>query len=692
MTLLALAAMQSVERVFTYVANRPLQSVALAGTFNNWDKNAQPMKLGEDGHTWSVTQRLPYGRVQYKFVLNGNDWIVDPKGRTVDDGNGNQNTELFVLPAGYEQPAEPADGKITASALSHRNAMPDLNYDRGRMTVRFRTRANDLAEVQLLDNTKPVPMRRVSRDEIEDVYEASIAIKPGEQSVYMFRLNDGARWHLYGENGLDGEGKGWWHLWPNGYRPFAVPDWPEAGVVYQIFPDRFANGSKANDLPNTVPWNTKPTYASRFGGDAAGVERHLPYIESLGVRTVYFTPVFDSPSNHRYDARTYTKIAPDFGTNAEFVRLTRELRARKIRTVMDFAFNHTATDGPWFMDLRTKGESSKYRDFYFPKSFPIQVKEPPNYVAWYGFPSMPKLNTGNPAVQKATLAAVDFWREGASLAGVRLDVGNEVDPSLWRALRTHVKATSPEFWICGENWGDGTPWFGGDQWDSQMGYQFRDAALAFFPNAASKPSQFLGRLMSIYSMYPPQVSRNLMNLLSSHDTPRFLTLCKGDAALHRLAATVQLTWPGAPMVYYGEELGMQGDRDPDNRRGMEWDKATPKNAMLGFYRTLIAARNANPALQHGDPIVLKADDAADTLAYARVLGGQAAVVALNRNSTQQTISLPVPTALRGKELLDVLSGRRIAASSPTLALILGPERAAVLVPASGPNLALPVPN
>ena len=695
MTLPVAQAPARVEKTFTYLAEGPLKTVTLAGTFNNWDKRANPMKVGPDGRTWTTTVALPYGRVQYKFVLDDDAYVVDPTGKTVDDGNGHQNSEIVVLPADYAKPAAPRDGEIAASALAHTPGLPDANVDRGRLTLRLHVRPNDVAAVRLqAANGKAYPMRRVAGDELSETYEASL---PVGRLTYTFGLADGRAWRTYGADGLDGKKPFVYD--PATARRLDVPDWPARGVVYQIFPDRFADGDKRNDLPGTAPWDTDAlTYSTRLGGDVAGVRAHLGYLQSLGIRTAYFTPVFDSPSYHRYDARSYTKIAPDFGTNADFALLTQQMRARGIRTVMDFAFNHTATDGPWFSDLRKNGAASPYKEFYFPKSFPVKVGPNPNYVAWFGFPSMPKLNVVNPAVRKAILGAVDYWRTNASLAGVRLDVANEVDPSLWRALRTHEKAVAPDFWIVGENWGDGTPWFGGDQWDSQMGYQFRAAALAFFPEAKTKPSQFMDRLMSVYASYPPQVSRNLMNLIGSHDTPRFLSLCKGDGSLMRLAVAVQMGWPGAPMVYYGDEIGMTGGADPMNRKGMEWDRAEEGNTMLRFYRRIIAVRNANPALQSGDPVVLMTDDAKGCLAFSRTLPSpptihhplSTSVVALNRSASPQTLSLPLPAALRGVALLDALSGRRFAPGA-TLALDLGPKQAAVLVPASGPNLAFAKP-
>ena len=165
--------------------------------------------------------------------------------------------------------------------------------------------------------------------------------------------------------------------------------------------------------------------------------------------------------------------------------------------------------------------------------------------------------------------------------------------------------------------------------------------------------------MAIYSSYAPQVGRNLMNLLSSHDTPRFLTLCKGDQGLARLAAAIQFTWAGTPSIYYGEEIGMEGATDPDDRRPMRWDRVTDTNPMLAYYRKLIAARNHNIALQSGDPQILMTDDQADVFAYARVLRNNAALIAVNRSQESRTILVPLPAPLqRGEVLTDVLTDQK----------------------------------
>jgi glycosidase len=313
----------------------------------------------------------------------------------------------------------------------------------------------------------------------------------------------------------------------------------------------------------------------------------------------------------------------------------------------------------------------------------VRVQNNPNYEAWNNYPSMPKLNLMNPATSEAMLQLVDFWKEQVPLAGLRLDVANEVDMRFWRKLRERTKGLDSQMWIVGEVWGDGSPWLGGDQWDSVMNYQFRDACIGFFAEGKTSPSQFARRLVETHQSYLPQVSRNMMNLLSSHDTPRFLTLCKDDVKLHQLAATVQFTWIGAPSIYYGEELGMPGGADPDNRRGMQWEKVTPDNEMLRYYKKLIQIRNSNRALQSGEPSILLASDKAKTIAYARILDGNIAIVALNRSSQPQTLEIPLPrTSKKGsnKGFVDALNQKRAIPMNGKLKIQLPPMNAAILLP------------
>lgn len=644
-----------------------------------------------NGKTWRVTMPMPFGKQTYKFVVNGEKWITDPKAtKNEDDGGGNVNSVLILMPADYASPARPDDGIVATSALEHIQTPPSLNYDRGQLTLSFRVRPGDVQSVAAVVGNKRYPLEKLSEDELYARYRAKLPWDRKSDIEYAFEITDGAKTFRYGATGLTTETASAkpFTLKAAGYKPFAVPGWVEQSVFYQIFPDRFDNGDKTNDPKNVQAWTAKPEWFNRFGGDIAGVEKHVDHLSSLGIGAVYFNPVFQSPSNHRYDAEDFKQIDKEFGTNDEFVRLSKSLDKRGIKTVMDFVFNHSATTFFAFQDIQDKAQASTYKDWYFINSYPVKIGENPNYQAWFGFASMPKMNVMNPPTHDYLLSLVDYWKGKVPLAGMRLDVANEVDPRFWRDLRVKAKSIDPNLWIVGEVWGDGSPWLQGDQWDSVMNYQFRDACLRFFAEEKTTPTQFTDRLMAIDASYAPQVSRNMMNLLSSHDTPRFLTQCKNNAEMHKLAATLQFTWVGAPSIYYGEEIGMEGGPDPDNRRGMEWQKATASNPMLRHYKTLIATRNKSRALQSGDATILSTNDTDGTLAFSRTLDKDVAIVALNRSREPRTVIVSlakapaaVRDALHTKGFTDALTGKRIAKSNDdSVSVALAPLTGAVLVP------------
>lgn len=656
---------------FVFVAPTA-KTVCVAGTFNDWNKGANPLARDPDGKTWRVTLPVAFGKQYYKFVVDDAKWFPDPAA-PVDAGGGDNNSVLLVTPPDYDRPASPSDGVLAASAVQHLQVPPYLNYDRGHLTLSLRLRTGDASSASVIAGGTKYPLRLAGQDELYARYVAAVPWDRKTDLTYRFTVSDGDKVFGVGANGLTptAAAAAPFTLAAKTFTPFVVPGWVERGALYQIFPDRFANGDPRNDPADVQPADAKPTYYNRFGGDAAGVRKHLDYLQSLGVGAVYFNPVFASPSNHRYDTTDYHSIDPQFGTNAEFSTLTADMKSRGIRTVMDFVLNHTATNFAPFADIRKNGAASSYKDWYYIQGYPIHGGAHPNYTAWFGFESMPKLNVMNPATHEYLLGLVPYWRERAPLSGMRLDVAGEVDQRLWRDLRREVKATDPDIWIVGEFWGNASQWLQGDQWDSVMNYQFRDACLRFVAEGKTKPSQFADRLMSVYAAYPPQVDRNLMNLLSSHDTPRFLTLCGENAALDRLAVAVQFTWVGAPSIYYGEEIGMSGGADPDNRRMMDWARATDTNPMLTYYKKMIAIRKSSRALQSGDPVILQTDDAADTLSYARVLDNDAVVVVINRSSEPRTITVPLggvgaeasAKIARAGGFVDALTGTRVGVSA-----------------------------
>jgi glycosidase len=668
-----------IPHTFTYVASRDLTSVHCAGTFNGWDRSATPMKR-ESGREWKVSINLAPGKHSYKFVLDGNEWITDPKAtKNEDDGNGNLNSVLIVLPADYAVKASPVDGQVAQSGLLHLPEINHRNWDLGELTLRLRTRANDVDGVEVHGKSQRYPMLRTHQDDLYDHYEVQIPWNRKGELDYHFRLKISSnRWANFGAKGYGSDEA--WTLDSNTFQPFEVPAWVEKSVIYQIFPDRFENGDRTNDPKNVEAWTAEPTYFNRFGGDAAGVSKRSSYLSDLGIDAVYFNPVFQSPSNHRYDATDFRRIDREIGTNEDFKQMAAVLRGRKIRTIMDFVFNHTATDFGPFLDLRKNGEASAYKHWFTAYSYPVEVKNPPNYKAWFNFPSMPVVNIQEADVQKYLLESFEFWRKDVQLSGVRLDVANEVPMEFWRTFRRTVKTNDPNLWIVGEVWGDPSPWLKGDQWDASMNYPFRDAMLGFLTGDRLPPSRWLERLMSLHASIPSQAARNQMNLLSSHDTPRFLTLIKGDRKLMKLAATVQFSWVGAPSIYYGEEIGMEGGRDPENRRAMRWDLATPDNDLLKHYKKLVRMRKDSKLLQSGRPMILAADDGQETAVFGRQFKNQIAVVAINRSKTERSLTVKLPTNATTVFRDAIDDSTWTTRSARNLELRLPPESARVLLP------------
>ena len=681
MTVLLALALQQVSHEFVYVADQERSSVHVAGTFNNWDRMANALRPS-GGRVWKTTISLAPGRHQYKFVLDGEHWITDPKAqRNEDDGGGNVNSVLMLVPADYARPASRTDGVLANSGLHHELRPPAFNFDRGKLTFTLRTRAGDAQSVTLLLNGKRVPMHRTSATDLYETYRTEASWNRATDLSYRFGILDGKE-QLLGSSGLGGAP---FKISAKDFKPFAVPTRSSGAVFYQIFPERFANGDPKNDPAGALPWGSAPTYSNFMGGDLEGVKSKASYLEQLGVDGIYLNPIFEGPSNHGYETEDYQAVAKRFGTNSLLKELVTDFHGRRMQVVLDGVFNHTAvTFGP-FADIRKNEGNSKYLGWYWVNSFPVKVADPPNYTAWFNFPSMPKVNLGNPDARKFFLDIPGFWKRTADIDGWRLDVANEVAPDFWMDFRKAVKRTDPQGWIVGEVWGDGNAWLGGDQWDSIMGYQFRDAALRFVAEGKTTPTQFLDQLMRVYQSYAPQVSRNLMNLLSSHDTPRFLTLCGGDKQLAMLGATLQLTWPGSPSIYYGEEIGMQGGADPENRRGMAWDLATDANPMLQHYRRLLAIRDRSQALKHGDPTVLHTNDGAGTLAYGRFFNRNGAIVVANRSGEPRQVTISaskLPKEFRSRMFKDELSGAPVRSVQGSIVVTLAPRSASVLLPTS----------
>ena len=469
-------------------------------------------------------------------------------------------------------------------------------------------------------------------------------------------------------------------------KDFTTPSWLEGGVMYQVFPDRFcASGQPKGDIPagRTIheTWGEQPDWAPNsqgrvtntdfFGGDLKGAMEKLPYLKELGVTCLYFTPVFESHSNHRYDTADYSKIDPLLGSEEDLTQLCAAARKLGIRVILDGVFSHTGSDSVYFNRegrYPTQGAYNSQQSPYYPW---YTFRQWPNsYDCWWNFDTLPNVNETNDSYNEyinGPQGIVRKWLK-AGASGWRLDVTEELPDLFLDSLHDAVKAEQPDALILGEVWEDASNksaygvrrrYLLGRQLDTVMNYPFRDAIFAFL--LGGDPRNFAESVESIVENYPPQCLRLLMNHIGTHDTERALTVLGGepagnrgrewqaaqsltpeqrDTALKRLrlASLIQYLLPGVPCLYYGDEAGMEGYRDPFCRGAYPWGREG-KN-LLQWYKGLGMLRAQEKAiLGKGSYRTLYADG--NLLAFERFVFTEDArhslTLVVNRSSRPQSI-------------------------------------------------------
>ncbi len=595
------------------------------------------------------------------------------------------------------------------------------------------------------------PLARVPMQRTSDAWRASHMFNEIAIYGYYFELVIGGKTYVYGNNrdsvfwtrerGSGGIGeiveqpdnaRGIRRFRQTVYDAnFKVPDYAPDIVYYYIFPDRFRNGNKANDPKpgidkyqrHTVElhknWNDKPFKPKSgdgsddvynndfFGGDLAGIIEKLDYIKGLGANTIYMTPIFRAPSNHKYDTADYNEIDPYFGSEADFVRLCDEAKKRGIRIVLDTSLNHVGSDSIYFDRygnyakaqkppqgafandaINPSSPYAKWFTFDSSKSNPDQ-----QFKGWTGITDLPELDKSSPSFRSFAYGNQDSvmkrWLDKGA-AGWRMDVAPWVPDDFWREWRAAIKAHRPDAITISEAWFDSAKYFLGDMFDSTMNYIFRNAVQEYAMGGDAR--KLYANLELIREQYPREAQYALMNLLSSHDqaralhhfgyrdessTPEAIALAKQRL---RLAVFFQMVFPGSPTIYYGDEVGVTGGEDPYNRATYPWEDlgGKPDHALLAAFKRLTKLRNDHAVLRRGSldaPIYIDRN----VVVLLRKHADETALIALSNADVEKKITLPAGSLKARQVWRDALSGSVSDASETTFTISIPPRFGVVLL-------------
>lgn len=523
------------------------------------------------------------------------------------------------------------------SAIYHR---PESEYcyiySPGHVHVRLRTKKGDVDKVNFIQgdpfnlhlknwHLNERPMEHLASTELHDYWLM-------DTDEYVKRMSYG--FHIYGNDGSDVlyNDKGVFpyeeeHLNNSGpyFRlpyfhetdRFKAPEWVKKTIWYQIFPERFKNGNPKNDPENTLEWDSKAelTTTDFYGGDLEGIIQKLDYLEDLGINGIYMTPIFQAPSNHKYDTTDYYQIDSAFGDKELFKQFVDEVHRRGMRIMLDAVFNHIGAHSSQWNDVAEYQEDSKYRDWFHIREFPvpkateIQEKgweynahaEDLPYETYAYVPMMPKINTHHEEVQEYLLDIATYWIKEFDIDGWRLDVANEVDHSFWKKFNQRCLSVKPDFYILGEIWTSSRSWLNGDEFHGVMNYSLVGNITDFFVGKKSTPTELAYLLNEQLTLYRKQTQETMFNMLDSHDTARILTMTNGDKDLVKSTMAFMFLMHGSPCIYYGTEVGMAGGADPQCRRCMVWEEEKQDHNMLTFTKDLIQFRkDYQPLLSYGD--------------------------------------------------------------------------------------------
>jgi len=407
--------------------------------------------------------------------------------------------------------------------------------------------------------------------------------------------------------------------WLDGAECVRVPDWVPRTVWYQIFPDRFCRDT-SSQKPNALSWPAAEdavTNNEHYGGTLRGITEKLGYLADLNITGLYLNPVNVSPSVHKYDTSDYLNIDPAFGSADDLHTLVKEAHVRGIKVMLDGVFNHCGWDFALWQDVVRNGKASPYFDWFIVQKWPFETVAEPEceaaasrsrpsgtngksgrYSVFAYVDTMPKLNTNNPAVVDYLLNVCETWVRSYDIDGLRLDVANELSHTFCRQLYRRMRSLKKDFYLLGEIWRSALPWLRGGELDSVMNYPLALCFWKFFYDKTLPALTFEREINAVFTAYPEPVTVGLFNLLDSHDTPRLFTRNGGDVSAVWQQYALLLSLPGSPCIYYGSEVLLAGENDPDCRRCMPWQaiEAGEYAEPMSMMRQLIALRHTHPAM------------------------------------------------------------------------------------------------
>ncbi|MGM0949918.1 MAG: glycoside hydrolase family 13 protein [Bacillota bacterium] len=557
------------------------------------------------------------------------------------------------------------------AAIHHQPFSSDAySYDGRTVHIKIRTKKGDADHIRFIWgdpyeynggrwSANEQPMRKIAATDMHDYWFAEV-VPPFRRLQYAFVVTDRHEDIFFGSSGVCPynektlETIHYYFKFPFVHETdtFQAPQWAKSTVWYQIFPERFANGREDLSPENALPWGSKdPDVNDFFGGDLQGIIDKLDYLEDLGVNGIYLTPIFSAPSNHKYDTLDYYSIDPHFGDPELFRTLVSQLHQRGMRMMLDAVFNHIGSASPQWQDVVKNGAQSRYKDWFHIHSFPVKED---NYDRFAFTPDMPKLNTANPEVQRYLLDIALYWIREFDIDGWRLDVANEVDHVFWKTFRQAVSAEKPDVYIVGEIWHSAEPWLRGDEFHAVMNYPFTEPMIEYFADGTIPASRMAHRVNAHLMNGMKQVNEVMFNVLDSHDTKRLLTRCRNDEKKARALLAFMFAQIGSPCIYYGTEIGLDGENDPLCRKCMVWEKEKQNQDMLRFMKRLIALRKQeNTLLTEGHLEWNLLDDQNHFIRFSRTLEEKTLIYFFNQGDATRHVSLRDLNIERNKKIYDV---------------------------------------